>query len=117
MSVKNHSRGGNSDRSWQKRRADAFGKVSDGLIDVANTMKQKIADRVKTVGIKLGKPYKAKLADDLRAFEYKVEKIDRLVGDVWLKSERGTIRKLRVFDQIFGPVVRGRPKSTKFKQQ
>lgn len=117
MSVKKHSRGGNSDRSWQKRRADAFGKVSDGLVDVANTMKQKIADRVKTAGIKLGRIYKAKLADDLRAFEYGVEKIDRVTGDIWVKSERGTTRKLRVFDQVFGPVVRGRPKSTKFKQQ
>lgn len=113
MSVKKHSRGGNADRSWQKRRADAFGKVSDGLVDVANAKKQKISDRLKAVGLKEKKVYKVKLGDDLRIFEYTVTKIDRLQGDVWLKSERGTVRKARVFDAIFGPVVRGRKRAKK----
>lgn len=108
MSVKNHSRGGNKDSSWQKRRADAFGKVSDGLVDVANAKKQKIAERIKAADIKLRKIYKAKLGDDLRAFEYAVTKIDRLEGDVWLKSERNTVRKVRVFDKLFGAAISGK---------
>ncbi|MCX6781553.1 MAG: hypothetical protein NTW66_00290 [Candidatus Magasanikbacteria bacterium] len=113
MSVKQHSRGGNVDRSWQKRRADAFGKVSDGLVDVANAKKQKISDRLKATGLKEKKVYKAKLGDDMRAFEYAVTKIDRLEGDVWLKSERGKVRKARVFDAIFGPVERPKHKGKK----
>lgn len=113
MSVKKHSRNGSVDRSWQKRRVDAFGKVSDGLVDVANAKKQKISDRLKATGLKEKKVYKAKLGDDLRAFEYTVTKIDRLAGDVWLKSERGKVRKARVFDAIFGPVIQLKNKGRK----
>ncbi|MDD2758342.1 MAG: hypothetical protein PHD72_03150 [Patescibacteria group bacterium] len=113
MSVKKHSRNGSVDRSWQKRRADAFGKVSDGLVDVANAKKQKISDRLKAVGLKEKKVYKAKLGDDMRTFEYTVTKIDRLAGDVWLKSERGQVRKARVFDVIFGPVIQLKNKGKK----
>jgi len=117
MPIKKHGSTANRDSSWQKRRADAFGKVSDGLIDVANAEKQKISDRLKATGLKERKSYKAKLGDDLRPFEYTVTKIDRLEGDVWLKSERGTVRKARVFDAVFGQIVRGRPKASKFKRQ
>lgn len=113
MSVKKHSRGGNRDSSWQKRRADAFGKVNDGLVDVANAKKQKISDRLNVAGLKEKKVYKAKLGDDMRMFEYTVTKIDRLNGDVWLKSERGKVRKARVFDAIFGAVERSKNKGKK----
>ncbi len=89
------------DSAWQKRRADAFGKVADGLVDIANAKKQRVAERIKTAGIKIKNTYKAKLGDDLRAFEYTVTKIDRFEGEVWLKSERGTVRKLRVSNEIF----------------
>jgi acyl CoA:acetate/3-ketoacid CoA transferase alpha subunit len=108
MSLKKHGRKVNKDSSWQRRRADAFGKVTDGLIDVANAKKQKIADRIKSAGIKLKNVYKAKLGDDMRAFEYAVTKIDRFEGEVYLKNERNTIRKIRVFDKLFGAVARGR---------
>jgi len=111
MTLKTHGQSANKDSSWQKRRADAFGKVSDGLVDVANAKKQKISDRLKATGLKEKKVYRAKLGDDLRPFEYTVIKIDRLEGDVWLKSERGTTRKARVFDEIFGPVIRGRKRA------
>lgn len=111
MSIKKHGQTANKDSSWQKRRADAFGKVSDGLVDIANAKKQKIAERVKSADIKLRKVYKAKLGDDLRAFEYAVTKIDRLEGDVWLKSERNTVRKVRVFDKLFGAVISGKKRS------
>lgn len=108
MPLKKHGRKVNKDSSWQRRRADAFGKVTDGLIDVANAKKQKIADRIKSAGIKLKNVYKAKLGDDMRAFEYAVTKIDRFEGEVYLKNERNTIRKIRVFDKLFGAVARGR---------
>ncbi len=108
MSIKKHLRAGNKDSSWQKRRADAFGKVSEGLKDLANEKKQKISDRLKNTGLKEKMVYKAKLGDDLRMFEYIVTKIDRLEGSVWLKSKNGKVRKARVFDVIFGPVTRGR---------
>lgn len=111
MAIKKHAGRGRRDIDWQKRRADAFGKVSDGLVDVANAKKQKISDRLKATGLKEKKVYRAKLGDDLRPFEYTVVKIDRLEGDVWLKSERGTTRKVRVYDEIFGPVIRGRKRA------
>lgn len=117
MTLKKHAGQGRSDSGWQKQRADAFVNFSDGLKDIRNNKKQKISERIKSAGIKLKNIYKAKLGDDLRAFEYAVEKIDRLEGDVWLRSERGKIRKARVFDVIFGPVVRGRPKASKHKQE
>lgn len=113
MSVKKHSRNGSVDRSWQDRRAEAFGKFNDGRVDMANAKKQKISDRLKAVGLKEKKVYKAKLGDDLRTFEYTVTRIDRLEGDVWLKSERGKVRKARVFDAIFGPVVQLKNKGRK----
>ena len=108
MSIKQRSKTGNKDSSWQRRRVDAFGKVADGLIDVANAKKQKIADRIKSADIKLKNVYKVKLGDDLRAFEYMVTKIDRFEGEVYLKNERNTIRKIRVFDKLFGAIARGR---------
>jgi len=113
MSIRQRSKAGNKDSAWQKRRADAFGKVNDGLVDVANAMKQKISDRLKATGLKEKMVYKAKLGDDLRMFEYTVTKIDRLGGDVWLKSERGKVRKIRVFDKLFGAVERGRKRVKK----
>ena len=113
MSIKQRRKAGNKDSSWQKRRADAFGKVNDGLIDVANAKKQKIADRIKSAGIKLKNVYRAKLGDDLRALEYTVTKIDRFEGEIYLKNERNTIRKIRVSDKLFGAVERGRKKGGK----
>ena len=113
MSIKQHRKTANKDSAWQKRRADAFGKVSDGLVDVANEMKQKIADRIKSAGIKLKNVYKAKLGEDMRAFEYIVTKIDRFEGEVYLKNERNTVRKVRVFDKLFGAVARGRVRPKK----
>lgn len=101
MSIKKRSSVAKRDSAWQKRRADAFGKVADGLVDIANAKKQRVAERIKTAGIKIKNTYKAKLGDDLRVFEYTIIKIDRFEGEVWLKSERGTVRKLRVSNEIF----------------
>lgn len=113
MPLKKHGRKANKDSSWQRRRADAFGKVNDGLIDVANAKKQKIADRIKSAGIKLKNIYRAKLGDDLRVLEYTVTKIDRFEGEIYLKNERNTIRKIRASDKLFGAVERGRKKGGK----
>ena len=52
--------------------------------------------------------FKAKLEDDLRAFEYAVQKIGKQTGEVFLKNERGTVRKLSVFDKLFGPDAKTR---------
>lgn len=101
MSIKKRSGVAKRDSAWQKRRADAFVKVADGLVDIANAKKQRVAERIKKAGIRIKNVYKAKLGDDLRAFEYMVTKIDRFEGDVWLKSEQGTVRKLRVSNKIF----------------
>lgn len=117
MAIKKHAGRGRRDVKWQKQRADAFADFSDGLKDVKNAKKQKIAERINTADIRLRKIYKAKLGDDMRAFEYTVEKIDRLEGDVWLKSERGKTRKIRVFDEVFGTISRGRTRASKFKHQ
>ena len=105
------------DSSWQRRRSNSFIAMRDDDKDILLIQKQKIADRIKSAEIKEKKVYKVKLGDDLRPFEYTVTKIDRLEGDVWLKSERGTVRKARVFDAVFGQINRGRPKATKYKQQ
>lgn len=101
MSIKKRSSTAKRDSAWQGRRADAFGKVADGLVDIVNAKKQRVAERIKSAGIKLKNIYRVKLGDDLRAFEYTVIKIDRFEGDIWLKSEWGTVRKLRVSNSIF----------------
>lgn len=108
MTIKKHAGRGRRDISWQKQRADAFTDYHDKEIDIRNNKKQMVRDRIKLAGIKLKNIYKVKLGDDLRAFEYEVLKIDRLEGDVWLKSKRSKIRKVRVFNELFGPVIRGR---------
>ena len=61
-----------------------------------------ISKRIKSAGIKLKNIYKAKLGDDMRTFEYIVIKIDRISGEVSLKNERATVRKVHVLDKLFG---------------
>lgn len=102
MAVKKYSRPASRDSSWQKRRADAFGKVSEGLVDIAYEKRLKIAERVKSAGIKPKAVYRVKLGEDLRVFAYQVIKTDKQDGIVYLKNEKGTVRKVGVFNKIFG---------------
>ena len=106
MSIKRRS--AQKDSAWQRQRSNSFIKMLDNAKDIANVKKRKIAERIKLAGINLRAVYKAKLGDDMRAFEYTVIKIDRFAGDVYLKNERGTTRKIRVFDEVFGPLPRER---------
>ncbi len=103
--------------SWQKKKSDAFVDFADKQKDIRNNKKQDIAERIKLAGIKLKNTYKAKLGDDLRFRKYTVIKIDRLEGDIWLKSESNTVRKTRVFDKIFAPIIRGRSRLSKYRNQ
>jgi len=106
MSIKKRS--AQKDSAWQRQRSNSFIEMCEDAKDIANVKKRKIAERIKSAGINLRAIYKAKLGDDMRAFEYAVVKIDRFTGDVYLKNERGTTRKIRVFDEIFGPLPRAR---------
>ncbi|PIT88416.1 MAG: hypothetical protein COU29_01350 [Candidatus Magasanikbacteria bacterium CG10_big_fil_rev_8_21_14_0_10_36_32] len=102
MAVKKYSRPASRDSSWQERRAGAFSKVGEGLVDIAYEKRLKINDRIKLSGLKPKMVYRVKIGDDLRVFIYQVTKIDKQEGIVYLKNEKGTVRKVGVFDKIFG---------------
>lgn len=106
MSLKTHARVGGADRAWQSHKQTSFITAADNARDIADAQKKQISDRIKTTGVAPGKVYKAKLGDDLRAFKYKVTRVDRPQGVVYLKNEHATVRKLRVFDPVFGTVAK-----------
>lgn len=93
---------------WLNKRAAAGRQNQEDEKDELFNKRQQIAARIKQAGIKLKMIVKTKFADDLRAFEYVVQKIDRLSGEVFLKNERGTVRKISVFDKLFGPDAKTR---------
>lgn len=88
---------------WIAKRASASRQDQEDQKDVDFNKRQQIFVRVKQMQLKPKMIFKAKLADDLRAFEYEVQKIDRQSGEVYLKNERNTTRKLSVFHKLFGP--------------
>ena len=92
-----------SDSRWIAKRESAGRQNQENEKDEAYNKRQQIFARIKQTGLKPKMVVKAKLEDDLRAFEYLVQKIDRQSGEVCLKNERGTVRKLAVFDKLFGP--------------
>lgn len=87
---------------WLAKKAAAFSQDHEREKDEAYNKRLQISARIKEAGIKPKMTVKAKLADDLRAFEYVVQKIDKESGEVVLKNERATVRKLSVFDKLFG---------------
>ena|SRR3989338_8155211 len=91
------------DSRWIAKRESASRQDQEDQKDVNYNKRQQIFARIKQTGLKPKMVFKAKLKDDLRAFEYEVRKIDRQSGEVYLKNERNTTRKLSVFDKLFGP--------------
>lgn len=87
---------------WIQKREENFRRNQEGDKDIEYNKRQEISKRIKSAGIKLKNIYKAKLGDDMRAFEYVVIKIDRISGEVSLKNERATVRKVHVLDKLFG---------------
>lgn len=88
---------------WLSKRESAGRRNQEDEKDEAYNKRQQIFARIKQTGLKPKMVFKAKLGDDLRVFEYSVQKINKQAGEVYLKNERGTVRKLSVFDKLFGP--------------
>ena len=93
----------NAASRWLSRKQESFAHEAEAKKDTEQLERVEISARIKSAEIKPGKIYKAKLADDMRMFEYKVTKIDRQSGQVYLQNERKTIRKIHVNDKLFGP--------------
>ncbi len=93
---------------WLSKKSAAASQSQENEKDEAYNKRLLINTRIKEVGIKPKMTVKAKLQDDLRAFEYTVQKIDKESGEVFLKNERATVRKLSVFDKLFGPDAKTR---------
>ena len=88
---------------WLSKRESISRRNQEDEKDESYNKRQQIFARIKQTGLKPKMIFKAKLADDLRMFEYAVQKIGKEFGEVFLKNERGTVRKLSVFDKLFGP--------------
>ena len=97
-----------ADVRWIGKRESASRRNQEDEKDEAYNKRLQIAARVKQTKLKPKMVFKAKLADDLREFKYAVQKIDRQTGEVFLKNERGTMRKVSVFDKLFGPGAKTR---------
>lgn len=91
------------DVRWLGKREGVSRQNQEDDKDVAYNKRQQIFARIKQTGLKPKMVVKAKLEDDLRAFEYVVQKIGKESGEVFLKNEKNTVRKLSVFDKLFGP--------------
>jgi len=102
MPVKNINKKVDVNSRWLQKRGENFRREQEAGKDIEYAKRQKIAERIKSASIKLKNTYKAKLGDDLRVFEYKIVKIDRISGEVSLKNERATVRKVHVLDKLFG---------------
>ena len=85
-----------------QKREENFRHEQEDNKDKEYSHRQQIAERIKTAEIKPKKVYKAKLEDDMQVYEYAVIKVDRQNGEVSLKNEKGTVRKLGVLDKLFG---------------
>lgn len=96
------------DAHWLGKRESVGRRNQEDEKDEAYNKRLQISARIKQAGLKPKMVFKAKLADDLRAFEYSVQKIGRQTGEVFLKNERNTVRKLSVFDKLFGPEAKTR---------
>lgn len=88
---------------WLGKKVSSTRQNQENEKDELYNRRLQIATRIKQASLKPKMFFKANLEDDLRVFEYVVQKIDRLSGEVFLKNERGTVRKLSVFDKLFGP--------------
>lgn len=93
---------------WLAKRESVSRRNQEDEKDEAYNKRQQIFARITQTGLKPKMVFKVKLADDLRAFEYTVQKIGKESGEVFLKNERGTVRKLSVFDKLFGPDAKTR---------
>lgn len=91
------------DSRWLAKRESIGRQDQEDQKDVDYNKRQQIFARIKQTKLKPKMVFKVKLADDLRVFEYVVQKIGKESGEVFLKNERGTTRKLSVFDKLFGP--------------
>lgn len=87
---------------WLSKRESVGRQNQEDQKDEDYNKRQQIAERIKQTGLKPKLVFKAKLEDDMRAFEYVVQKVGRQTGEVFLKNERNTVRKLSVFDKLFG---------------
>jgi hypothetical protein len=112
MSVKNHAaHTGNVHASWLKKREESQNKEGEKkkVVDYFERQKQasghggvgNITERLKIIKLKLKDEIKAKLIDDARTTVYAVVKIEKHTGIVTLKNERGTVRKVSVFEKLF----------------
>ncbi len=96
------------DSRWLSKRESIGRQDQEDQKDVDYNKRQQISARITQTELKPKMVFKAKLADDLRMFEYVVQKIGKQSGEVYLKNERGTVRKLSVFDKLFGPDAKTR---------
>lgn len=102
MSVKTTRKKVDINSRWIQKREDNFRRKQEDDKDIEYNKRLQIAERIKTAGIKLRNIYRAKMGEDMRIFAYAVIKIDRRTGEVSLKNERGTVRKVHVLDKLFG---------------
>lgn len=93
---------------WLSKRTSVGRRNQEDEKDESYNKRLQISDRIKQTGLKPKMVVKAKLGDDLRAFAYTVQKIGRQTGEVFLKNENKTTRKLSVFDKLFGPEAKTR---------
>lgn len=96
------------DASWLGKRESSSRRNQEDEKDEAYNKRLQISARIKQTGLKPKMVFKAMLGDDLRAFEYSVQKIGKESGEVFLKNAGNTIRKLSVFDKLFGPEAKTR---------
>ncbi len=96
------------DSRWLGKKESASRRNQENEKDELYNKRQQIFSRITQTALKPKMVFKAKLEDDLRAFEYAVQKIGKQTGEVFLKNERGTVRKLSVFDKLFGPDAKTR---------
>lgn len=97
----------NSTARWIGKTAQAFSKEMEKENDAAFFEREKILQRIKNSGITLKAEFKGKLIDDDKAFFYIVTKVNKRSGEVTLKNENGTIRKLNAMDDFFGKKIKG----------
>lgn len=106
MPVQKNPSTNQAEAKWSAKHSAGF-RYEQEKEDVEKFFKRReVADRIKQAKIKIKMTVKAKLQDDLRVFEYEVIEVDKKEGVVTLKNEHNTVRKVSVFDKLFGPVAR-----------
>jgi len=105
MSLQNRSnqRKTNTDAIWQAKVETAFSKEQEHEADANFYERELVARRIKEIGIKPKAVFKGKLVDDDKTKEYGVVKVDNRSGEVTLKNNQGTVRKINALDKFFGP--------------